>query len=75
VGACPLVLATGPGNPPAVQVWTPKTGRFGSRIILKPDLQTLGGPNPDPYPSTHGFDGVWLDPSVLISGSVYRVSH
>ena len=26
-----LVLATGPGNPPPVRVWTVKTGRFGSR--------------------------------------------
>jgi len=70
-----LVLATGPGNPPAVRVWTAKTGRFGSRTVQKPDLQTLGGPNPDPYPSTRGLRRVWLDPSVPISGSAFRVSH
>jgi hypothetical protein len=70
-----LVLATGPGNPPAVRVWTAKTGRFGSRPVQKPDPLTLGGPNPDPYPSTRGFRRVWLDPSVPISGSAFRVSH
>ena len=70
-----IVLATGTGNPPAVQVWTAKTGRFGSRTVQKPDPQTLGGPNPDPYPSTHGFRQVWLDLSVRISCSAFRVSH
>ena len=70
-----LVLATGPGNPPAVRVWTAKTGRFGSRPVQETDPLTLGGPNPDPYPSTRGFRRVWLDPSVPISGSAFRVSH
>ena len=28
-----VVLGTGPGNPPAVQVWTGKTVRFGSRTV------------------------------------------
>jgi len=70
-----VVLATGPGNPPAVQVWTAKTGRFGSRTGQKPDPQTIGGPNPDPYPSTRRFRRVWLDPSVPISSSAFRVSH
>jgi hypothetical protein len=68
-----LVLATGPGNPPAVRVRTGKTVRFGSRTVQKPDPQRLGGPNPDPYLSTRGFCRVWLDPSVPISGSVFRV--
>jgi len=70
-----LVLATGPGNPPAVPVWTAKMGRFGSRTVQKPDPQNLGGPNPDPYLSTRGFRRVWLDPLVAISGSAFRVSH
>jgi len=70
-----LVLAMGPGNPPAVRVWTAKTGRFGSRTGQKPDPQTLGGANPDTYPSTCGFRQVWLDPSVPISCSAFRVSH
>jgi len=70
-----VVLATGPGNPPAVRVWTAKTGRFGSRTVQKPDPQTLGGPNPDPYPSTRWFRRVWVDPSVPISGSAFRVSY
>jgi len=43
-----VVLATGPGNPPAGRVWTAKTGRFSSRPVQKPDPLTLGGPNPDP---------------------------
>jgi hypothetical protein len=68
-----VVLATGPGNPPAVRVRTGKTVRFGSRTVQKPDPQRLGGPNPDPYLSTRGFCRVWLDPSVPISGSVFRV--
>ena len=70
-----LVLATGPSNPPAVQVWTAKMGRFSSRTVQKPDPQTLGGPNPDPYLSTRGFRPVWLDPSFPISGSAFRVSY
>jgi len=70
-----VVLATGPGNPPAVRVWTAKMGRFGSRTIQKPDLQTLGGPNPDLYPSTRGLRRVWQDRSVPISGSAFQVSH
>ena len=68
-----LVLATGPGNPPAVRVRTGKTVRIGSRTVQKPDQQHLGGPNPDPYPSTRGFCRVWLDPSVPISGSAFQV--
>jgi len=75
-GAQPsLVLATDPGNPPAVRVWTAKMVRFCSRTLQKPEPQTLGGPNPDPYLSTWGFCRVWLDPSVKISGSAFRVSH
>jgi len=70
-----LVLATGPGNPPAVRVWTAKTGWFGSRTDQKPNLLTLGGPNPDPYPSTLRFRRVLLDQSVAISGSAFRVSY
>jgi len=48
-------LATGSGNPPAVRVWTAKTGRFVSRPGQNPDLLTVGGPNPDSYPSTSRF--------------------
>jgi hypothetical protein len=70
-----LVLATGPGIPPAVRVGTAKPGRSGSRPVPKPNPQTLGGPIPDPYLSTRGFCRVWLDPSVPISGSAFRVSH
>ena len=69
------MLATGPGNPPAVRVWTAKTGRFGSKPGQKPDPLTLGRPNPDPYPSTRVFRRVWLDLSGPISGSAFRVSH
>ena len=68
-----IVLATGPGNPPAVRVLAGKTVRFGSRTVQKPDPQCLGRPNPDLNPSTWGFCRVWLDGSVPISGSVFRV--
>jgi len=50
-----LVLATGPGNPVAVRVWPAKTAWFGSGPIQNHNLASLGGPNLDPYPSTHGF--------------------
>jgi hypothetical protein len=70
--AC-LVLATGPGNPPAVQVRTAKTVQFSSKLVQKPDLLHLGRPNPDPYPSTRGFCQVWLHLAVPISGSGIRV--
>jgi len=68
-----VVLATGPGNPTAVRVQTGRTVPFGSRTVQKPDAQGPGGPNPDPFPSTFGFCRVWLDASVPISGSVFRV--
>jgi len=68
-----IVLATGPGNPPAVRVRTGKMVRFSSGTVQKPDPQRLGGPNPDPYPSIRGCCRVSLDPSVPISGSVFRV--
>ena len=68
-----VVLATGPGNLPAVRVWTGKMVRFGSRPIQKPNPQLLDGAHPDPYPSTWGFCRVWLDPSVPVSGSGFRV--
>jgi len=70
-----VVLATGPGNPPAFRFRTAKTGRFGSRLDQKPDPLTCGEPNPDPYLSTRGFSRVWLDLSVPISGSAFQVSH
>jgi hypothetical protein len=68
-----LVLATGPGNPPAVRVWTGKTVQFRSSTVQYPDLVLLGGQNPYLYPSTRGFCLVWLDPSVPASGSPFRV--
>jgi len=70
-----LVLATGPGNPSAVRVWTAKTRRFSSRTVQKLDPLTVGGPNPDPYPSTCRFRRVWRVPAVPISGSAFRVSY
>jgi len=68
-------VSNGPGNPAAVRVWTAETGRFSSRPGQKPDPLTLGGPNPDLYPSTRGFRPVWLYLSVPISGSAFLVSH
>ena len=68
-----IVLATGPGCPPAVWVRTVKTVRCASRTLQKPNPQRLGGPNPDPYLSTCRFCRVWLALSVPISGSGFRV--
>jgi len=70
----PLVLATGRGIMPAVRVWTANTGRFSSRPIQNPDPLPLGVSNLDQDPSTCGLGQVWLDPSVPISGSAFRVS-
>jgi len=68
-----VVLATGPGKLPAVRVRTAHTVQLGSKPIQKPNQLHLGGPNPDSYPSTHAFCRVWLDPSVPISSSSFRV--
>jgi len=70
-----LMLAMGPGNLPAVRVWTAKSGRFGSRPIQRPNPLTLGGPNPNTDPSTRRFHRVWLAPLVPISGCAFQVSH
>ena len=70
-----LVLATGPGDPAAVRVWTAKTGRFGSRPVQDSDPLALGRPNQDPYLLTRGFHRVWLDPLVPISGSAFWDVH
>jgi len=69
-----VVLTMGPANLPAVRIWTAKTGRFSSRPVENPDPLLLGGPNPDPYPSTHKFCQLWQDPLVRICDSVSRVS-
>lgn len=63
----------GPGNPPAVQVWTRNPVQFRSRSIQKPDQLLLARQNPYPYRSICGFCWVCLDPSVLISGSRFQV--
>jgi hypothetical protein len=68
-----LVLAMGPGNLPALRVWTRKTVPFGSRPVQNPDPELLAVPNPYPCQSTRGFCQVWLDPSVPVSGSPFRV--
>jgi hypothetical protein len=68
-----VVIGMGTGNPPAVRVWTGTTVQFGSKPIQKPDPELLRGPNPYPYQSTRGFCRVWLNPSVPVSGSPFRV--
>jgi hypothetical protein len=65
-----VVLATGPGNPPAVRVRTRKLFSLGSRTVQKLDPQRLAVPKLDPDLSTRRFCRVWLDLSVPISGSV-----
>ena len=67
------MLARGACNPPAVWVQTGNMNWIGFTNIHKPNPQRLGGPNPDSYPATAEVCGVWLDPSVRISGSVFWV--
>lgn len=57
----------------AVQVWPARTGRFGFRPGQQPDPLSLGGTNLDPYLSSRGVCPVWLDQSVTMSGSAFRV--
>ena len=59
--------ASGPGFD-----WVNSSVRFQNRP--KPDPRLLGRPNPYPYPSTRGFCRVWLDLSVPVSGSPFRVT-
>jgi len=66
VNTFPVVLAPNQSNQPVVRVWTAITGPFGSRPVPQPDPLTVGGPHPDPYPSSFGFCRVWLHPSVPI---------
>jgi len=68
-----LVLATGPGNPPALRVGTGKTVCFGSRTVQKPDPLLVGFPNPSLYPSTRGFRLVLLNQSGPISSYAFWV--
>ena len=67
-----VVLAMGQGDPQAVRIRTAETVRFGYKPVQKPDLLHIGWPNPNPYPSTHGFLSVWLSLSIAISGSSFR---
>jgi len=71
---CKLVLEMGPGDLPAVKVWTSIKGQLGSGPNQQPKPLPLGGPNQDPYLSTHGFCPIWVDPVVPISGSTCPVS-
>jgi hypothetical protein len=68
-----IVLAVGPGNPPAVRIRTAKTVWFSSKPVRKPNPLHRGWPNPDPYPSTRGFGQIWLDPSDPISSSGFWI--
>jgi len=63
----------GQGDPPVVRVLTGRTVQFCSRTVQKPEPLLLGGTNPAPYPSTHGFHRVWQDLSGQISSSEFRV--
>jgi len=74
-----VVLAMGLGNLPAVRIWTTKIGLFGSRPVQKPDPLPVGRPNPDLYPSTHGFAMFGyihrFQSLVLCFGYHYSMSH
>jgi len=65
----------GPGNAAAVRVWTVETGRFAFRSVQQHQPWTHGGAKLDRYASTSGFRQVCLDPSVIISGFTFWVSH
>jgi len=67
------VLATGPGNPPAYQVWTAKTVRFGSKPVSHSGPLHFGRPILDLYSSTRGVCQVWIDWLVPITGSGCQV--
>ena len=67
------MLATGPGTPPVVRVWTGRKVGFGCRTVQRPNRLFVGGPNPAPYPSTGGFRQVRLDASGPISSVAFRV--
>jgi len=68
-----LLLGMGLGNPPVVRVWPAKMGRFSSRLVQKPNPLSLGGPNPDLHPSTHGLCRISLGPLVPMSSCAFRV--
>jgi len=55
---CMLVLATGPGNPPAVQFLAGGSVRFGSKPGQKPKLLCLGGVVPQTGHKPAGFGRV-----------------
>jgi hypothetical protein len=63
----------GPGNPPALRIWTGKMVGFGSRTVQKLDPEHLRGPNLYLYLITRGICQVSLDPSVPVSGSPFQV--
>ena len=69
-----IVLATGSGNRPAVRVCISKTDLFGSKPVQKRDTLTREGSNPDTHQSSRRFRQVWIDPSVPIYCSAFRVS-
>lgn len=68
-----LLLATCLGKLPAVRVKTTHMIRVGSRTVQIPDMLHLGGSILDSSTPSWGFGRVWLDPSVPISDSGFRV--
>jgi hypothetical protein len=71
---CPwVVLATGPGNPPAVLVGTGKTVLFRSRSVQTPYPLLLAGPTSDLHWSTHWIHFVGPNLSGTISGFAFCV--
>jgi len=68
-----LVIATGPGNLPAVWVLTANKVGCDSSHDLRHQRLVLGGPNRYPYMPTGRICQVWLYPSVPISGYGFMV--
>ena len=71
----PSVLAMGQGNLPTVRVWTTIMVQLGSQPVKLRNTLTVGGRNLRRNLLTCRFCRVWLDSSVPISSSAFRVSY
>jgi len=69
-----LLWATGPGDPPAVWVWTRSMVGFGFKTVHKPNWLHLGRANLYLYSSSGGDSRGWLTLLGPISGSRFRVA-
>jgi len=66
-------VSNGSGYPASGPGLACKHRSVGSRPVQKPDPWSLGGAIPDLHPSNCGFCRVWLNLSLPMSGSAFRV--